>query len=157
MNQSACPPPRSRVRPRLTDRARTIDGDASFLPAKSPLRDGPMLAGERTNPRPTLFIPVRPLLGHEVRLVNREHVVAMALPPGVAANDPVDLLIAPAHRAARTAGRRATGEARWRWPCHGTSVVALAQWPRRPRHALVAGRDYLVSKGHILSIVELED
>lgn len=156
MNEFSVPTTPLRVSLRLTD-GRTIEGDV-FLPAKSPRRDGPMLAGEWVNLAPA-FIPVRPAVGDEVTLVNRQQVVAMSLPPGVAADDPIELLDTPAHRVVLSAsgGWRLEGSLAVAMPRHQRRVVDWLNGPDTHVTLEAGGRAHLVLKAHILSIVELDE
>jgi hypothetical protein len=154
MNDYSVPIAPLRVTMLLTD-GRTIDGDV-FLPAKSPLRDGPMLAGEWAKVAPP-FIPVRPAVGHEVMIVNRHQVVAFALPAGVPAEDPVELLDTPAQHVSRemTGGLRLEGLMAVAMPRHQRRVVDWLNAQDAHLTLEVDGRAHLVTKAHIVRIIEL--
>lgn len=138
----------------LTD-GRTIEGDV-FLPARSPVRDGPMLAGEWANLAPA-FIPLRPAVGSEVTLVNRHRVVAIVLPPGVAAVDPVEWLDMPVHRVAieATGGLRVEGRLAVIMPRYQQRVVDWLNGSDAYVTLDVGGRAHLIQKAHITRIIEL--
>jgi hypothetical protein len=138
----------------LTD-GRTLEGDV-FLPARSPLRDGPMLAGEWANVAPA-FVPLRPAIGSEVMLVNRSHIVAMALPAGVPAVDPVEWLDVPVQRVIieTTCGRRVEGRLAVNMPRHRQRVVDWVNGADAYLTLDVDGRAHLVQKAHITRIVQL--
>lgn len=155
MNEYSVPITPLRVELLLTD-GRTVEGDI-FLPSKSPVRDGAMLAGEWANLAPT-FIPVRPAVGHEVMLVNRLQVVAIALPSGVSAHDPLEMLDAPVHHVAfeLAGGRRLEGGLTVAMPRHQQRVVDWLNNSDTYATVDVDGRAHLVQKAHILRILELE-
>jgi hypothetical protein len=155
MNEFSVPITPLHVALNLTD-GRTISGDI-FLPAKSPLRHGPMLAAEWVNLAPT-FIPVRSASG-ELTVVNRQQVVSIALEPGVAADDPLETLDTPAHRVeiALSGGVRLEGLLAVAMPRHQQRVVDWLNGPDAHLTLDVGGRAHLVLKAHVLSIVELDE
>ena len=115
-----------------------------------------MLAGEWANLAPA-FIPVRPAVGSEVTLVNRSQVVAMSLPPGVPAVDPVEWLDMPIHRVVieATGGVRVEGRLAVIMPRYQQRVVDCLNGPDAYLTLDVGGRAHLVQKVHITRIVQL--
>ena len=140
----------------LTDGA-TLEGDV-FLPAKSPVRDGPMLAGEWANLAPA-FIPVRTEGIGEVTFVARNHIVAIALPHGVPAIASDELLDAPVQRVlVETVGGTAI---------EGLVIIAMPRYQQRVNDWLnnpdaylsldVDGCAHLVQKSQVIRITELHE
>lgn len=154
MSEFSVPTSPLRVVLSLSD-GRTVEGDV-FLPAKSPVRDGPMLAGEWANLAP-VFIPLRPATGTEVTLVNRDHVVAIALRPGVPADDPMEMADARQHRVVleTAGGPRFEGLLSVAMPRYQQRVVDWMNSQDAYVTLDVDGRALLVQKAHIIRIIEL--
>jgi len=155
MNEFSVPMFQLRVSMRLTD-GRTLAGDV-FLPAHSPVRDGPMLAGEWANLAPA-FIPVRQSSGEGVVMIAHRHVVDIALPPGVAAVASDTLVDAPVRRVSvETAGGPAlTGRLAIALPAPRQRV---GDWLNNSEAYLtleVDGSVHLIRKAHIVAVTELD-
>lgn len=140
----------------LTD-GTTLEGDV-FLPAKSPVRDGPMLAGEWASLAPP-FIPVRTDRIGEVTFVARHHIVAIALPRGIPAIANDELLDAPVRRVlVETVGGTAI---------EGLVTIAMPRYQQRVNDGLnnpdaymsldVDGCAHLVLKSQVIRVTEIRE
>lgn len=153
MNEFSVPTVPLRVTAWLTD-GKAVEGDV-FLPARSPVRDGPMLAAEWVNVAPT-FVPLRPATGRDVMLLCRAQVVAFALPEGVMAADPLDGCDAPVRRVAieLVGGLRLEGRVAVNMPHYQQRVV---DWMNgADAYVVLDARDraHLIQKAHITRVIE---
>ena len=135
----------------------TLDGDV-FLPAKSPVRDGPMLASEWASLAPA-FIPLRLADGGQVTFVATDHIVAIALPPGVPAVPDDELVDAPVRRVRveTVGGASFEGLVTIAMPIYQQRVNDWLNNPEPNVTIEVEGRAYLLRKSRVIRITEIHE
>lgn len=133
---------------------RRVNGDV-FLPEKSAVREGPMLAGEWANLLPA-FLPLREG-ERQVAVLARDHIVAIALPPGIPAEGPEDTADARVCRVqVETAGGFAhRGRISIAMPSHRQRTVDFLNTPDPYLTLSIDGEVHLINKRHIIRVTEL--
>ena len=138
----------------LTD-GRRLEGDI-FLPSQSQVRAGPMLAAEWANLAPN-FVPLRPADGNPFVLISRDHVAAFAIPSGMPAIPPEELIDMPVRRVVveTTGGPLFEGHVAVVMP---PDHQRLKDWLNNADAYIVVtagGRAHLIRKSSVIRVVEL--